>query len=260
MNYQEMEVMRDYLPARFRFPKRTLLYVRAILLAASLIAVPLHAAQISKLTQKIIKPAQPTSLDLYLQRARSNVPVFAPTFGSLWNPDASLADLASDNKAHRLGDIITIQLAESTTSALQQSAQTQRTFSASSGISAFLGLIGAKSPANNLFSPTSAQNLNGKGQTALATSISTSLAGNVVEVLPNGLMVIQATRDVNVTNQRQTIVLRGIVRRSDITPANTVSSTAVSQLEVELVGKGVITEGTHPTNTVVKILLRILGF
>jgi flagellar L-ring protein FlgH len=247
-----------------QLPSRTARMTRPHFLSAALIcsifAFPLHAAQISKLKDKIIKPPQPSSLEEYLSRARMNSLSFTPTIGSLWNPDALMADLASDTKAKRIGDMITIQLTESTTSALQQSAQTQRSFSASSGISAFLGLIGAKSPANNLFSPSSTQALTGKGQTALATSISTSLAGNVVEVLPNGLMVIQATRDVNVTNQRQTIVLRGIVRRSDITPANTVVSTAVSQLEVELVGKGVITESTHPPNPLIRVLLRILNF
>lgn len=233
---------------------------RILLSAAAIFSLPLHAAQVSKLKNKIIKPQQPSSLEQYLQRARPNILSYTPTTGSLWNPDAIFADLASDTKAKRLGDMITIQLAESTTSALQQSAQTQRSFSASSSIAAFLGLIGAKSAANNLFSPTSAQALSGKGQTALATSLSTSLSGNVVEVLPNGLMVIEASRDVNVTDQRQTVVLRGIVRQSDITPANTVSSTAVSQLEVEVVGKGVITEATHPVNPFFRILLRILNF
>jgi flagellar L-ring protein precursor FlgH len=227
---------------------------------ALVFSIPLHAAQIAKLKGKFSKPQQPSSLEQYLQRARANVLAYTPTAGSLWNPDAIFADLASDTKAKRLGDMITIQLAESTTSALQHSAQTQRSFSASSSIAAFLGLIGAKSAANNLFSATSAQALAGKGQTALATSLSTTLSGNLAEVLPSGLLVIEASREVNVTDQRQTVVLRGIVRRSDITAANTVSSTAVSQLEVEVVGKGIITESTHPVNPLFRILLRILNF
>jgi len=231
----------------------------AVSLVPLLCSLPV-SAQVSAVKNKIAPPQKPSSLDQYLQRARALGVSYTPTMGSLWNPDGLLGDISSDTKARRIGDVITIQIAESTTSALQQSAQTQRSFSASSSISAFLGLIGANSAANNLFSPTSAQALTGKGQTALATSLSTSLAGNVVEVLPNGLMVIQATRDVKVTDQRQTIVLRGIVRRSDITPANTVSSTAVSNLEVELVGKGIITESTHPPNPVLRVLLRILNF
>ena len=80
------------------------------------------------------------------------------------------------------------------------------------------------------------------------------------EVLPNGQLVIEASRDVEVTDQRQTMVLRGIVRPQDVSPANVVSSTAISHMEVNLTGKGVITEGTHPPSGIVRLLLRVVGF
>jgi flagellar L-ring protein precursor FlgH len=111
-----------------------------------------------------------------------------------------------------------------------------------------------------MFSPSSSQALNGKGQTALSTTLTTTLAANVVEVLRDGQLVIEASRDVEVTDQRQTMVLRGVVRPQDISPGNIVSSTAISHLEVNLTGKGVITEGTHPPNGIIRILLRVVGF
>src|SRR5271155_2519528 len=91
--------------------------------------------------QKVKKPPQLDPLEAYLQRARVWGALYIPTLGSLWDPDARMADLASDDKAIHKGDLITIQLAEATTSALQQSAQTQRAFSATSGISAFFGTL-----------------------------------------------------------------------------------------------------------------------
>ncbi len=169
-----------------------------------------------------------------------------------------LSDLASDDKARSVGDEITIQLAESTTSAQQGSVQTARTFSASSSISTFFGL--SNSHLQNLFTPSSTQTLNGKGQTALTTSLTTTLGANVIEVLPNGLLVIEAQRQVRTTDQTETMTLRGIVRSDDLTPANVILSTQISHLEVKLEGNGVITEGTHPPNAVVRILLRFLGF
>jgi flagellar L-ring protein FlgH len=229
-------------------------------LLAVFLGVPTVASPAQHKKQKPKKASQVDGLDSYLQRVRLWGDLYVPTTGSLWNPDALMADLASDDKAVHKGDMVTIQLAEATTSALQQSAQTQRTFNASSGISAFFGTLKATNRLQNLFSPTSSQALAGKGQTALATSLSTSLTGNVVEVLPNGQMVIEAARVMTVTDQKQTMVLRGIVRRSDVSPNNIVSSTSMSHLEVELVGKGVITEGTHPPNLPTRILLRILGF
>jgi flagellar L-ring protein precursor FlgH len=204
------------------------------------------------------KAPKPDALDQYLQTARFESRAEAPTTGSLWRPNGFMADLASDDKARYVGDEVTIQLAESTATAQQGTVQTARTMNASSGISEFFGQ--SNSIMSNLFSPTSSQTLNGKGQTALTTSFNTTLAANIVEVLPSGLYVIEARRQVRVTDQNETITLRGIIRRSDLSPTNVVLSTAISQMEVNMVGKGVITEGTHPTNAVIRILLRVLGF
>jgi flagellar L-ring protein FlgH len=171
-----------------------------------------------------------------------------------------LSDMAADVRARYVGDEITIQLAESTTSAQQGSVQTARTFAASSNIAAFFGKPGVNTAIQNLFSPNSSQTLNGKGQTALTTSLATTLGAVVMEVLPNGLLVIEAQRQVRATDQTETMTLRGIVRQADLSPNNVVSSTAISHLEVKLEGTGVITEGTHPPNIVVRVLLRVLGF
>lgn len=214
----------------------------------------------TKITSSLKKTPEQDALDQYLARARMWSASYTPTTGSLWNPNGALADIGSDTKARNLGDMITIQLVEVTTASQQGAVQTQRTLSASSNISALFGVPGARSAMQNIFSPNSSQNLNGKGQATLQTSFSTTLTGNVVEVLPNGYMVIQAARDINVSNQKQTMTLRGIVRRADISPADVVLSSAISQMEVSLQGKGVISEGTRPPNVVVRFLLRVLGF
>jgi flagellar L-ring protein FlgH len=231
----------------------------ARLAAALLVFAPsLHAQLLHKL--KFHSQPKTDALAAYLDRAREWSVPFKPSGGSLWNPDGRMSDLATDAKARYRGDVVQIQLAENTSSALQGSVQTQRTYAASSGIAAFFGLPAATSPVGNMFSPSSSQALNGKGQTALSTSLTTTLAANVVEVLPNGQLVIEATRDVEVSDQRETMVLHGVIRPQDISPANAVSSTAISHMEVNLTGKGVITEGTHPPNGIVRVLLRVVGF
>jgi flagellar L-ring protein precursor FlgH len=198
------------------------------------------------------------SLDTYLATARKGAAQYAPTTGSLWDPNGRMSDMATDAKARYVGDLVTINIAESTNSAQQESAQTTRTFSASSSLAALLGTTGARE--QNLFSPSSSQALNGKGQTALSTSLTTTLAASVMEVLPSGMLVIEARRDVEVTNQKETMVLRGVIRREDLSPTNAVSSTAITHLEVSVKGNGVISEGTRPPNVVVRVLLRIFGF
>lgn len=200
----------------------------------------------------------PDPLDAYLAAARKEPTKPSATAGSLWDPNGRMSDMATDAKARFVGDLVTINIAESTNSAQQESAQTSRAFSASSSLAALLGTTGSRE--QNLFSPSSNQSLNGKGQTALSTSLTTTLAASVTEVLPNGMLVIEARRDVNVTNQKETMILRGIIRREDLSPLNAVSSTAISQLEVSLKGNGVVNDGTRPPNVVVRVLLRVFGF
>ena len=231
----------------------------AFLLAAlALGAQPSFAKIFDKLTPKKQPPAD--SLDDYLAKARAGgeSSEYAATTGSLWNPAGRMSDMATDAKARYAGDLVTINIAESTSSAQQGSVQTSRSFSASSSLAALLGTTGPT--AQNLFSPNSSQALTGKGQTALTTSLTTTLAANVVEVLPDGQLVIEARRDVGVTDQKETMILRGIIRREDLSPQNAVSSRAISHLEVSLAGNGVISDGTRQPNVVVRTLLRILNF
>jgi len=61
-------------------------------------------------------------------------------------------------------------------------------------------------------------------------------------------------------NEKQTILVRGLVRPGDVGPNNTVPSNAIADLELELKGKGVLSDGTHPPNAIVRAILKIVGF
>ncbi len=80
------------------------------------------------------------------------------------------------------------------------------------------------------------------------------LGGQVIEVLPNGMLVIEAAREVEFSQQKQTIILRGIVRPEDISQQNRILSTAISSLELEVRGKGIVTDYTHRPNALVRLL------
>jgi flagellar L-ring protein precursor FlgH len=111
-----------------------------------------------------------------------------------------------------------------------------------------------------MFSPSSSAKLQGQGQAASKSAIRTSVGGRVVAVLPNGNLVIEAQRESNVNNERQTVVLRGIVRPGDVAPDNSVLSTQLSDLEMELKGHGIVSDATRPPNWVVRTILKVLGF
>jgi flagellar L-ring protein precursor FlgH len=86
------------------------------------------------------------------------------------------------------------------------------------------------------------------------------LGGHVIEVLPNGMLVIEAARQVEFSQQTQTIVLHGVVRPEDISQQNQILSTAISSLELQVRGKGIITDYTHRPNVLVRLLQRALIF
>lgn len=200
------------------------------------------------------------SLTEYVRQAAQGVANPAPTMGSIWNPNGPLAQLPRDDKAYRLGDILTINIIEQTTAQASGTVKTSRDFSASSSISALFGQIGPTSGLQNIFSPSSSKALNGQAQTASTSSLTTSVAATVVAVLPNNYMVVQAMRTVKMDDQLQQVILRGIVRPSDVTPDNSVPSTALADLSVQVNGKGVINDSTRPPNWLVRQFLRIVGF
>lgn len=206
-----------------------------------------------------VSPAQ-ASLQDYL--ARVQILSAAPrTTGSLWTPSSALSVSASDYKARHVGDLLIIQVDDNFSATTNGSEQAQRAFSASSGVSS--SLIGSPVTTGrlqNLFAPTSTQTLNGKGQSALSSTLSLNLSGHVVEELPNGVLVVEAVRDLTVGNDRQTIVIHGLVRPLDIASNNTVAASSIANLEAQVQGKGVVADSIRQPNAVIRTLLKIFNF
>jgi flagellar L-ring protein FlgH len=204
--------------------------------------------------------ARRNGLEDYVQRVTAKAPdPTPPTLGSLWHDSGRLANMVADYKASRVGDLVTISIVQNLSASNAGAVATNRAFSASSGITALPGQLKTAGVAN-LFSPTSTQALTGKGTASSQTSLSTTLTGRVAAVLPTGTLVVEAERQINMNNQHETVVLRGLVRPGDLDATNTVASNSVGDLEVEVKGKGVISEGTRPPNPVVKWILRVVGF
>lgn len=180
------------------------------------------------------------------------------TVGSLWSDEAAFNDLSSDYKAHRLNDTITIQIAVRTTAAQSGSVDSERTFSTNSAVTGVMGRSPIKT--NPLLAANSASVLKGQGSTASDTAFQTNLTGTVVAVLPNGNMVVEAERKIFMNNQHENIIVRGVVRQGDIGPGNVVASTALSNLEIEMKGKGIISDGVRPPNPLVRAILWLLNF
>jgi flagellar L-ring protein FlgH len=228
----------------------------------SLSAVSLLPAQ-SNAVQKVIesKPnVAAVSLSSYLDRVRADNSNIQATPGSIWIDNGRLTRMVTDVRAMRPHDLISVVVSESLAASTDGTVKNSRASNASSAIS---GLIGTLHPGNalqNLVNQTSSSGLNAQGTSATNSSLSTTFGGQVIEVLPNGMLVIEAARQVEFSQQTQTIILRGLVRPEDISQQNQVLSTAISSLELEVRGKGIINDYTHRQNVLVRLLQKVLIF
>jgi flagellar L-ring protein FlgH len=204
-------------------------------------------------------PKKDTLAD-YIQRMGGSAAPLAPSsLGSLWVDNGRLSNLVADYKASRVGDLVTINISQNLSSTNTGNVSTNRAFSASSGITALGGHISTTGVAN-LFSPNSTQVLTGKSQATSTTALSTTLTGRVAAILPTGTLVVEAERQILMNEQHETVIVRGLVRPGDLDATNTVASNSVGNLEIEVKGKGAVSEGTRQPNVFIRTLLRIVGF
>lgn len=210
------------------------------------------------------KEPQPTAVDDYIRQAegRATTEGAATTPGSTWVGYSYMTDLTRDPKASRVDDVVTILVAESASAVTTGNTQTSRKSSSTTTISS---LPGVKSPAakallSSLPSMSGDTELNGSGTTARTTTLTTNLTARVAKVLPNGFLVVEGTKNVQINQEWQTVTVRGVVRPADLTSANTVSSERVAQLEVKLDGKGVIKDAIRRPNFLYRLLLGVMPF
>jgi flagellar L-ring protein precursor FlgH len=180
------------------------------------------------------------------------------TVGSLWTPSSTLAGFAEDYKASRLHDTVTILVGVQTTAAQSGTSDQERAYNANSAITGIMGR--APAATNPLVAAASSTVLKGQGSTSSNTTFATTMTGQVIAVLPNGNLVIEAERHIFMNNQNENVTVRGMLRPGDIGPGNTVVSTSLSNLEIEMKGKGIISDGVRPPNILTKAVMWLLGF
>lgn len=210
---------------------------------------------------KPAKDPQPTPLDQYVNEAMSrqgNTNPLSP--GSLWAPTSRLTDLGSDLRASQVDDLITIVVSEQASAVAQGTTKTQRQSTLNSTITAAAGATKATGPLANLAGLNTQSQLNGQGATTRSTTLNTTLAARVTQVLPNGYLVIRADKEVDVNSEKQQVTVRGVVRPSDLSTANTISSNQIAQMELTINGKGVVNDAVRRPFVLWRVLMGILPF
>jgi flagellar L-ring protein precursor FlgH len=180
--------------------------------------------------------------------------------GSLFTPSGSLVDSTRDLRANRAGDIVTILVTENASAVASGATNTARKSSAKNTITSLAGTLAAGNPAANLADLSNTQQLQGTGLTSRNLTLTATLSARVVDVTPNGILVVEGSKDVMVNSERQTITVRGLVRPADLSTANAVLSTRVADLQVRVNGKGVVGDAVRRPFFLSRILLGLLPF
>jgi flagellar L-ring protein precursor FlgH len=173
------------------------------------------------------------------------------------------SNLAIDDRARSIDDIVTIVVNEQASAVSTGATKTSRSSSANAAITSLAGALPANTNLallSNLLNVNSATSLNGQGTTSRQTTLTTTITARVTDVLPNGYLVVEGHRVVLVNSENQVVTIRGVVRPSDLTSANTVLSGSVAQMELRINGKGVVNDAIHRPNFIYRLLLGLLPF
>jgi flagellar L-ring protein precursor FlgH len=169
--------------------------------------------------------------------------------GGATDPSGWMNGLMGDLRARQVNDLVTVRVEEVMAATGSADAAVSKNGSASAAVPSFFGLE-SKLPSivnpANLVSAAGKTDFKGAGTTTRAGTLSATLTARVSEVLPNGDLVIEGVREVEINGDRQIVVLTGVARVADITPGNIVSSASIGQLRIRYFGRGLIKDSLSP--------------
>ncbi len=235
--------------------------IAAIVLCALLVPAVGASSKKSNAAAGASKATPPEeALRAYITKVRAQQAAEVRTPGSIWSAQGQLVRLGTDVKAFRIHDVVMIVVGESLTASTDGAVKNSRASNASSNITSLFGALKAANNMQNLLGATASSGLTAQGQSTTDSSLTTTFGAEVMDVLPNGMLVVQATRQLTFSQQTQLITLRGLVRPEDVSNQNQVLSTAMTDLELEVTGKGIVNDSTYRQNPVVRFLEKMLVF
>jgi len=152
--------------------------------------------------------------------------------------------LFTDIKANKVGDILTVLIYEQSRASSKVESKTEKSTKSSvkggPGIGSldFIPLFGADGENSNKF--------DGKGENVRDGSLRAKMSVTVIEVRENGDLIIEGSRTIGISGDRETLTLTGVVRQKDISPDNTIDSYLIADAEIHYTGKGNSNTASRP--------------
>lgn len=163
-----------------------------------------------------------------------------PANGAIYQ--AALArPLFEDRRARHVGDTITINLVERNNAQKSANASTSRSSSMSGGITSLsrvplAGLAGLNAEAGIESS------FKGSGAAAANNAFNGTITVTVIEVLPNGNLLVSGEKQMAINQGSEFIRFSGVINPNTVTTSNTVQSTQVADARIEYRGSGALDE------------------
>lgn len=206
-------------------------HAAARLAALLALALPLAACE-------TINPRPP--VDVAQPTAARPAPLAVPVVnnGSIFQA-AQYRPLFEDHRARLVGDTITVQIVEKIAATQTSTSSIDKSGTVSAGVTALPGFK-PNSFANGRSSIglNSANSFAGKGSTVNANDFSGTITATVIEVLPNGHLVISGEKQIGVNHNVDVLRFSGQVDPRAIQPGNTVASAQIANVRVEQRGRG----------------------
>ena len=164
--------------------------------------------------------------------------------GAIYSAERGL-DLYRDGRAREIGDIIMVQVVETSKGSNKANTTSEREASIKAGITSFFGL-GDYISRNSSVDAGITNDFEGTGTTDRNSDVTATISARVVDKTMDGNLLIRGYQEVRVNNETQFIILSGLVRPSDITADNTITSSRIADSRIEYSGKGVVADRQRP--------------
>jgi flagellar L-ring protein precursor FlgH len=172
--------------------------------------------------------------------------------GSLWSDlKSNNGTLYLDYKAKNIGDIVIVQIVESSSASNTNTTQTTKTSNYNANVNSFLGMpmslgihdfLGMGSPFNPSVGAQTNNAFQGDGSKQKADTVQATIAARVIDILPSGNLVIEGSREIVVDQEKQFISVRGVIRQKDIDTNNVVLSSSIADAQIAYSGKGMLSD------------------
>jgi flagellar L-ring protein precursor FlgH len=169
-------------------------------------------------------------------RIASSVPtgsIFSPSNADSW---------FGEKKTYQVGDVITVLLSESMNGSASATNEASRETSTDVLTAAQIARIG--SPGGLLLDSQNGTPIDttvsssGSGATGQSASLTGTMTAQVLEVFPNGNLMIRGEKIVNFSTGSEVIQVKGIIRPQDVQPDNTVQSKRIASAQISYKGTG----------------------